>query len=75
MEVNAPGGVAQAAAQPKRRKLKRHHRTVYYKWWFCLLTQQDPDLAHSADISNSVAVLAEISLRSPRKIFIFIIKK
>ena len=33
------------------------------------------ELIHSRALLPSVAVLAEISLRSPRKLFVFIIKK
>ena len=75
MEANAPGDAAQAAAQSKRGKLKRHLCTVDESQWFYKLSQLEPDLALSAYVSNSVAVLAEIPLRSPQKIFIFIIKK
>ena len=64
---------ALVAAQPQTGKLKRHLCAVDEEWWFHQLTEREPDLALSAYISNSVAVLAEIPLRSPQKQIIFII--
>ena len=59
MEANAPGDPAHVAAQSITGKLKRHLLAV------------DENLLSEF---TSVADLAETSLKSPRKLFTFIIK-
>ena len=58
VEGNAPGDASRAAAQPRRGKFKQHLRFdekccwVVDEKWFYQLTQHEPDLALSANISK-----------------------